>query len=251
VRDTLAVLREPAEIGGDGLIGAGLPVDRSSLRADGVAAGPERPLSLWRPFCSPDLGTGAASESGPVDRSLCIDEAVVCALAASQAAGDWAAGMSPLAAGVVVRALAVLWVSGADWRCPDTGGSGAADNAGAWAPVAAERPPHAGCWRLAAAVLRETLLPVLVPPNPRACTPTPPSTLFKPVADLGRLTLGGVLSSSAHSDLDSAQSSGPAAFPGGEKGGGDGLSEPVQGELKSSQALVLSAAINKIRTRIL
>jgi hypothetical protein len=238
VRDTLAGPRGPAEIGGDGLIGAGLPVDRSSLRVDSRAAVPERILSFWRPFCCPDLGTGAASESGPVDRSLRMDKAALAVLRVSQAAGDWAAGMSPLAAGVVVRALAVLWVPHADWRCTDTGGWGAADNAG---PVAGVRPPHADCWRLAAAVLRETLLP-LVPPNPRACTPTPPSTLFEPVAGLGRLTLGGVLSSSTHSDLDSAQSSRPAAFPGGDKGGGegggDGLSEPVQGELNPSQALV-------------
>jgi hypothetical protein len=204
-----------------------------------------------------------------VDRSLCIDEAVVRALAVlrvSPTTGGWVPAGTSLAAGVVVRALAVLRVPHADWRCPDAGDWGVADNGGrinedAWVPagtvtlplaavdraltpVAAECPPHAGCGRLlVAAVPRDILLilpVVLAPPPLRACTP--PSTLFEPVADhpalLGRLTLGGVSSSSSHSDLGSAQSSGPATFPGGESGGGEGggeglselESEPVRGE---------------------
>lgn len=124
-----AGLSGPAELGDDdcaAVIGAGLPVDRSSLRVDDVAAGPERPLSLWRPFCCPDLGAGAMSESGPVDWSLRKDEVVVRALAVLRVsnadwyctgAGDRApAGTSPLAE-EVAQALAEPRIFHADWRC--------------------------------------------------------------------------------------------------------------------------------------
>lgn len=107
--DALEGLRGPAELSGDDMVvfAASPPADRCSLAVeDDAPVDPEWPLSLWRPFCCPDLGAGATSESGPVDRLLRIGEVVVTALAAlgvSQTdwsclgAGDWApAGASPL-----------------------------------------------------------------------------------------------------------------------------------------------------------
>ena len=278
--ETLAGPRGLAKIDVE-LIAAGLPVDRFSLCVDDEA--PERLLFLWRPFCCPDLGTGA-SESGPVDRSLRIDEAVVRALVARlvvlrvshagwfcPGSGDRApADTSSLVEEVGVQAALRVF---ADWRCQGAGGwalAGASltdvaaertlaaprafpsltDGADAWAPtgtgssshsvgatldraltlLAVGGAPHVGCGRLAAAVPRILLLPFFF------LLPVP----FEPVADqeepLGRLTLGGVLSSTSHSGSGcSPQSSGPATLPdgGGRGEGGDDDSsepEPMRGE---------------------
>ena len=291
--ETLAGPCGPAKIA---LTAAGLPLDRFSLCVEDEA--PERLLFLWRPSCRADLGTGA-SGSGPVDRSLRIEEAVVRAL---------------------VARLVVLCVSHAGWRCPGTGDRAPADasslvedvgvqaalrvfadrrcqGAGGWAlagasltDVAAERTlaaprafpglidaadawaltgtgssshsvgatldraltllavggaPHVGCSRLAAAVPRILLLPFFF------LLPVP----FEPVADqeepLGRLTLGGVLSSTSHSGSGcSPQSSGSATLPdGGGRGEGDEGSEPVRREFGHVRCLV--ATSNNARTRIL
>lgn len=269
LRKILAGLSGPTEIdeGDTALIAAGLPVDRLSLCVDDEApAEPERLLSFWRPFRCPDLGTGATSESGPVDRSLRIDEAVVRTLAAlfvsyvawyCPGTGDWApVEPSPLVEEVGVQAGLRGY---ADWRCR---------GAGDWALVGASL----------AVVATERMLaaPRALPDRASGAASSPDSdgatldraltlgvvggaphvgcwrlaeavvrgilpffllvVLFEPVADLeeplGRLTLGGV-SSSAHSCSRSSQSSEAATLPDGGRGGEGGreepAAEPVQG----------------------
>jgi hypothetical protein len=148
LRETLAGPRGPAEIDDDSMasLTAGLPVDRFSLCVDDKA--PEWLLFPWRPFCCPDLGTDATSESDPVDRSLRIEEVVVRALVVLRVshgswygpgAGDRApADTSSLAEEVGVHAALRVF---ADGRCQGAGGWALAG--ASLTDVAAERTPAA------------------------------------------------------------------------------------------------------------
>ena len=128
-----------------------------------------------------------------------------------------------------------VWAPGEDASSPHSDGA-ALDRA--LTLVAVGGAPHVG-WRLAAAVPRGISL--LLPPFLLV-------VLFEPATDweepLGRLTLGGVLSS-VHSCSRSSQSSGPAMFPdwgrggeGGREGPSEPATEPVQG-VWSRQVIVL------------
>jgi hypothetical protein len=183
----------------------------------------DRPLSLWRPLPCVDRA-GAASASGPVDLSLCVndDGVVVRALAVLRVFDtEWdcpGAGrceLVPLAEVVVVGRLAVPRVPLTDWRSPGgdwvvAGGSSPHDDvveaAGCTlaAPraspglticghsgAAAERAAQVGSWRVAGLLLLLLLLLglglVVVPAvlgPPTLHASSSPSTLFEPVTDL-------------------------------------------------------------------
>ncbi len=140
-RDMLAGLRganDESDEEREVIVAPGPPVDRWSLNVgEEPPADSECSLPLWRPFCSLDFVSCAASASGPVDPSLPGGDEVVVVVVVVQAlavprAFDtvWdcpGAGhcelvdTSPLAGVVAVRGWGAPRGFHAGWRCPGMG----------------------------------------------------------------------------------------------------------------------------------